>query len=174
MELDIADPHFIANAQELYADLRAQGPVSRVRFASIEQEVSDDSTEEQRGFLEHQEPLFVTHYDEVSETLLDDRFAVDPRSTMASEQVEKLESSFGHGGTSSLPPLEHYRRPRSINYRYGAPQRKCLAGSTVILRPFLESTGTFALRRRFAGNRANERRQGERGEAQLSAHHLVR
>jgi hypothetical protein len=136
--------------------------------------VSDDSTEEQRGFLEHQEPLFVTHYDEVFETLLDDRFAVDPRSTMSSEQVEKRESSFGHGGTSSSPPLEHYRRPRSTNYGMERLSVSCLAGSTVILRRFLESTGTFALRRRFAGNRANERRQGERGEAQLSAHHLVR
>jgi hypothetical protein len=86
--------------------------------------VSDDSTEEQRGFLERQETFFVTHYDEVVETLLHDRFAIDPRSTMSSEQVEKLESSFGHGGTFSSPPLEHYRRPRSTNDRYGAPQRK--------------------------------------------------
>jgi hypothetical protein len=40
VELDITDPHFMANAHELYADLRAKGPVSRVRFAGMEQEMS--------------------------------------------------------------------------------------------------------------------------------------
>src|SRR5215207_6458744 len=76
VELDIADPHFMANAHELYADLRAKGPVSRVRFAGMEQEVSDNGTEEQRGIFGRQETFFVTHYDEVISTLLDDRFAV--------------------------------------------------------------------------------------------------
>src|SRR5215207_4764864 len=38
VELDIADPHFMANAHELYADLRAKGPVSRVRFAGVAEE----------------------------------------------------------------------------------------------------------------------------------------
>jgi cytochrome P450 len=92
VELNIADPHFMANAHELYADLRVKGPVSRVRFAGMEQEMSGDGTEEQRGFFGSQETFFVTHYAEVIKTLLDDRFAVDPRSTMSSEQVEKLES----------------------------------------------------------------------------------
>jgi hypothetical protein len=35
----MADPHFMANTHELYADLRAKGPVSRVRFAGMEQDV---------------------------------------------------------------------------------------------------------------------------------------
>ena len=124
VELDIADPHFMATTHELYADLRAKGPISRVRFAGMEQEVSDNGTEEQRGVFGRQETFFVTHYDEVISTLLDDRFAVDPRSTMSPEQVKKLESSCAPVGSSSSPPLEHYRRPRSINDRYGAPQRK--------------------------------------------------
>src|ERR687893_252817 len=89
VELAIADPHFMANAHELYADLRAKGPVSRVRFAGMEQEVSDNGTEEQRGVFGRRETFFVTHYDEVIKTLLDDRFAVDPRSTMSEEQLEK-------------------------------------------------------------------------------------
>ena len=55
VELDITDPHFMANAHELYADLRAKGPVSRVRFAGMEQEVSDNGTEEQRGVFGRQE-----------------------------------------------------------------------------------------------------------------------
>nr|MDQ3833428.1 hypothetical protein [Actinomycetota bacterium] len=33
VELDIADPHFMDDAYAVYADLRAKGPVSRVRFA---------------------------------------------------------------------------------------------------------------------------------------------
>jgi hypothetical protein len=48
VELNITDPHFMANAHELYADMRAKGPVSRVRFAGMEQEVSGDGTEEQQ------------------------------------------------------------------------------------------------------------------------------
>src|SRR5215207_7691299 len=93
-ELDIADPHFMADAYDTYADLRAKGPVSRVRFAGMEQEaeVEADGAEEQRGFFGRRETFFVTHYDEVIKTLLDDRFAVDPRSTMSQEQVEEIES----------------------------------------------------------------------------------
>ena len=90
-ELNIADTHFMANAHELYADLRAKGPVSRVRFAGVAQETSGDGAEGQPEFFGgSRETFFVTHYDEVIETLLDDRFAVDPRSTMSSEQVEDL------------------------------------------------------------------------------------
>ena len=32
VELDIADPHFMANAYDTYANLRTRGPMSRVRF----------------------------------------------------------------------------------------------------------------------------------------------
>jgi hypothetical protein len=85
VELDIADPHFMANAHEIYAALRTKGPVSRVRFANV-------GAEERRGFIGRRETFFVTHYDEVIKTLLDDRFAVDPRLTMSPEQVEELES----------------------------------------------------------------------------------
>jgi hypothetical protein len=60
VELDIADPHFMTDAYDTYADLRAKGPVSRVRFAGGEEEVSGDG-------------------DEVIATLLDHRFSVDPR-----------------------------------------------------------------------------------------------
>src|SRR5918994_4629122 len=66
VELDIADPHFMANAHELYADLRAKGPVSRVRFAGVAEEASGDGAEEQRSFFfGRQETFFVTHFDEV-------------------------------------------------------------------------------------------------------------
>ncbi|MBV9453721.1 MAG: cytochrome P450 [Rubrobacter sp.] len=92
VELDIADPHFMADAYDIYADLRAKGPVSRVRFAGIGEggeEASGDGEEEQRGFFGRRETFFVTHYDEVIATLLSDRFSVDLRSGMSQEQLER-------------------------------------------------------------------------------------
>jgi cytochrome P450 family 107 subfamily K polypeptide 1 len=91
-ELDIGDPNFMADAYDTYADLRAKGPVSRVRFAGGAEEAASEDSGEQRGFFGSQETFFVTHYDEVVATLLDRRFAVDPRSGMSPEQVEEMES----------------------------------------------------------------------------------
>jgi cytochrome P450 len=87
-ELDIGDPNFMANAYDTYADLRAKGPVSRVRFAGGEEEESGDG-EESREFFFRSETYFVTHYDEVISTLLDRRYSVDPRSGMSEEQLEQ-------------------------------------------------------------------------------------
>ncbi len=135
VELNITDPHFMANAHELYADLRAKGPVSRVRFAGMEQEVSDNGTEEQRGFFGRQETFFVTHYDEVIETLLDDRFAVDPRSTMSSEQVEKLESQTPEEfrlfsrSIISLDPPDHTRLRKLVQPSFTGRGMEALRGS---------------------------------------------
>src|SRR3954469_25585665 len=62
VELDITDPHFMADAYDLYADLREKGAVSLARFVGIEQEeASGDSgggSEEQRGFFGRQETFF--------------------------------------------------------------------------------------------------------------------
>ncbi|MCA1739070.1 MAG: cytochrome P450 [Actinobacteria bacterium] len=69
VELNITDPHFMADAYDTYADLRARGPVSRVRFSRGEEE-SDDAEEQVNQFF-RSETFFVTHYDEVVETLLD-------------------------------------------------------------------------------------------------------
>jgi cytochrome P450 len=136
VELDIADPHFMANAHELYADLRAKGPVSRVRFARMEQEeVSGDGTEEQPEFFGRQETFFITHFDEVIETLLDDRFAVDPRSTMSSEQVDKLESrtpeEFRLFSRSiiSLDPPDHTRLRKLVQPSFTGRGMEALRGS---------------------------------------------
>src|SRR5215203_267366 len=87
VELDIADSHFMADAYDTYADLRAKGPVSRVRFAVGEEESGDG--EESREFFFRRETYFVTHYDEVIATLLDSRYSVDPRSGMSEEQLEQ-------------------------------------------------------------------------------------
>src|SRR5918993_5108777 len=136
VELDIADPHFMANAHELYADLRAKGPVSRVRFAGIEQEeMSGDGTEEQRGFFGPQETFFVTHYDEVIKTLLDERFAVDPHSTMSSEQVEKLEDQTPEEfrlfsrSIISLDPPDHTRLRKLVQPSFTGRGMQALRGT---------------------------------------------
>ena len=135
VELNITDPHFMANAHELYADLRAKGPVSRVRFAGIEQEMSGDGTEEQRGFFGPQETFFVTHYDEVIKTLLDERFVVDPRSTMSSEQVEKLESQTPEEfrlfsrSIISLDPPDHTRLRKLVQPSFTGRGMEALRGS---------------------------------------------
>ena len=92
VELDIADPDFMADAYDTYADLRAKGPVTRVRFAGVAQEAASEDSGEQRGLFGNQETFFVTRYDEVIATLLDRRFSVDPRSGMPPEQVEQQEA----------------------------------------------------------------------------------
>src|SRR5918998_1447142 len=135
VELNIADPHFMANAHELYADLRAKGPISRVRFAGMEQEMSGDGIEEQRGFFGSQETFFVTHYDEVIKTLLDDRFAVDPRSTMSSEQVKKLESQTPEEfrlfsrSIISLDPPDHTRLRKLVQPSFTGRGMQALRGT---------------------------------------------
>src|SRR5919107_3390400 len=88
VELDIADSHFMADAYDAYADLRAKGPVSRVRFAGGEEEESGDGEGSRESFFRN-ETFFVTHYNEVIATLLDRRFSVDPRSGMSEDQLEQ-------------------------------------------------------------------------------------
>jgi cytochrome P450 len=136
-ELDIADPHFMADAYDTYADLRAKGPVSRVRFAGMEQEaeVEADGAEEQRGFFGRRETFFVTHYDEVIKTLLDDRFAVDPRSTMSQEQVEEIESKTPEEfrlfsrSIISLDPPDHTRLRKLVQPSFTGRGMQALRGS---------------------------------------------
>jgi cytochrome P450 len=136
VELDIADPHFMANAHELYADLRAKGPVSRVRFAGVAEEASGDGAEEQPEFFGgRRETYFVTHYDEVIKTLLDDRFAVDPRSTMSSEQVEELESRTPEEfrllsrSIISLDPPDHTRLRKLVQPSFTGRGMEALRGN---------------------------------------------
>jgi cytochrome P450 family 107 subfamily K polypeptide 1 len=135
VELDITDPHFMANAHELYADLRAKGPVSRVRFAGVAEEASGNGAEEQRGVFGRQEQFFVTHYDEVIKTLLDDRFAVDPRSTMSSEQVEKLQAQTPEEfrlfsrSIISLDPPDHTRLRKLVQPSFTGRGMEALRGS---------------------------------------------
>ena len=135
VELNIGDPHFMANAYDTYANLRAKGPVSRVRFASGAEEAAGDDREEQRGFFGSQETFFVTHYDEVISTLLDHRFAVDPRSTMSPERVEELEAQTPEEfqlfsrSIISLDPPDHTRLRKLVQPSFTGRGMQALRGT---------------------------------------------
>jgi cytochrome P450 len=135
VELDIADPDFMADAYDTYAGLRAKGPVTRVRFASgAEEEASEDSGE-QRGFFGNQETFFVTHYDEVVATLLDRRFSVDPRSGMTAEQVEQQEAQTPEEfrllsrSIISIDPPDHTRLRKLVQPSFTGRGIQALRGS---------------------------------------------
>ena len=135
VELDIADPDFMADAYDTYAGLRAKGPVTRVRFASgAEEEASEDSGE-QRGFFGDQETFFVTHYDEVVATLLDRRFSVDPRSGMTAEQVEQQEAQTPEEfrllsrSIISIDPPDHTRLRKLVQPSFTGRGIQALRGS---------------------------------------------
>jgi len=86
VELNFANPDFMATAYDTYAELREQGPVTRIRFNSGQE---GEETGTPRDRLRPSEAFFVTQYDEVIATLLDDRFSVDPKSLMTPEQREQ-------------------------------------------------------------------------------------
>jgi cytochrome P450 len=133
VELDIGNPHFMADAYDTYADLRAKGPVSRVRFAGGEEESGDNG--EQRGGFFARETFFVTHYDEVISTLLDRRFAVDPRSTMPPEQLEQQEAQTPEEfrlfsrSIISLDPPDHTRLRKLVQPSFTGRGMQALRGS---------------------------------------------
>jgi hypothetical protein len=93
VELNLADPHFMANVYDTYTGLRAKGPISRVRFVTgadeAEEATGDEAKEQRPEDFFGGETFFVTHYDEALATLLDDRFSVDPRSRMSKEELEQ-------------------------------------------------------------------------------------
>jgi cytochrome P450 len=79
VELDFTDPQFMATAYDTYKTLREEGRTAHIRFGGPD-------GQERRGPFFGRESLFVTHYDDVVATLLDDRFSVDPRSRLTAEQ----------------------------------------------------------------------------------------
>src|ERR687894_846046 len=135
VELNIGDPHFMADAYDTYADLRARGPVSRVRFGGGAGEAAGDDGEQQRGVFGSQETFFVTHYDEVISTLLDHRFSVDPRSAMSPEQVEELEAQTPEEfqlfsrSIISLDPPDHTRLRKLVQPSFTGRGMEALRGS---------------------------------------------
>jgi cytochrome P450 len=135
MELDIADPNFMADAYDTYADLRAKGPVSRVRLTGGAEEAPSEDSGEQRGFFGSQETFFVTHYDEVIATLLDRRFSVDPRSGMTAEQVEQQEAKTPEEfrllsrSIISIDPPDHTRLRKLVQPSFTGRGIQALRGS---------------------------------------------
>ncbi|MCA1731579.1 MAG: cytochrome P450, partial [Actinobacteria bacterium] len=132
VELNITDPHFMADAYDTYADLRARGPVSRVRFSRGEEE-SDDAEEQVNQFF-RSETFFVTHYDEVVETLLDERFSVDPRSGMSPEQLEQQsntpeEFQLISKSIISIDPPDHKRLRKLVQPSFTGRGMEALRGS---------------------------------------------
>src|SRR4051794_8575020 len=129
VELDRSDPHFLANAYDMLAELRAKGPVSRARIVGAEER----RLKERRGFF-RPETFFVTHYDEVIETLLDERFSVDPRAEMSPEELE-LESSRPEEfrlisrSLISLDPPDHKRLRKLVQPNFTGRGMEALRGS---------------------------------------------
>ncbi|MFN8662334.1 MAG: cytochrome P450 [Thermomicrobiales bacterium] len=87
--LNLQDPDFRANAYALYEELRARGPVSKVRMLRGNEGEDDERALPRTGFFTSVSNL-VTHYDEGVEALLDDRFTVDPFKVMSPEQQEAM------------------------------------------------------------------------------------
>jgi cytochrome P450 len=135
VELDIVDPNFMAEAYDIYADLRAEGPVSRVRFAGGgEEKASGDGAKEEQPEFFGRETFFVTHYDQVISTLLDDRFSVDPRSAMSPEQLEQqpeMPEEFRPLSRSILllDPPDHTRLRKLVQPSFTGRAMQALRGS---------------------------------------------
>jgi cytochrome P450 len=129
VELDRSDPHFLANAYDMYAELRAKGPVSRACIVGAEER----RWKERRGFF-RSETFFVTHYDEVLATLLDNRFSVDPRAEMSPEEL-KQESSVPEElrlisrSLILLDPPDHTRLRKLVQPSFTGRGMQALRGS---------------------------------------------
>ena len=154
VELDIAVSHFMADAYDIYADLRAKGPVSRLRFAGGEEKSGDG--EESREFFLRNETFFVTHYNEAIATLLDDRFSADPGSGMSEEQLQQQ------------PPMPEELRPLSPSIHLLDPPNHTRLRKLV--QPSFTGRGMQALRgniQQIADDLLDkaERDAAERGEA---------
>ena len=146
----------MAEAYDTYADLRAEGPVSRVRFAGGgEEKTSEDGAKEEQPEFFNRE-TFVTHYDDVVATLLDDRFSVDPRSLMTPEQREQ---------TPEAPEEFRPLTQQPAHHRSARPHAHPQAGAAELHRPRHggDAAGHPADRRR--SPRPAEREAAARGEA---------
>lgn len=95
--LDISDPQFMATAYDTYNELRNKERISVVRFAAgnpdANKAAEDKKQRNPREDFFNRESFFVTHYEDVVATLLDDRYVVDPKSMMTAEQREAAEAN---------------------------------------------------------------------------------
>jgi hypothetical protein len=87
--INFQDPDFRANAYALYEELRAQGPVSKVRRLTGREDEEGERALPRTGLFARESNL-VTHYDEGVAAMLDDRFTVDPAKVMSPEEQEAV------------------------------------------------------------------------------------
>jgi cytochrome P450 len=108
LALDILNPQFMATAHTTYDALREAGRVSRVKFGSRE----DTDAKDPRGQFLSRESHFVTHYDDVVATLLDDRLSSDLRGLAGNSPEEgEVPAEFRPFARSiiALDPPDHTR-----------------------------------------------------------------
>src|ERR1041385_1783722 len=116
--LNRRSPEFLARAHEVYADMRAQGPVVRAHVANSAPKVEENG--EVNPFSGTQEKLFVTRYKEAASALLDDRLSSDFHFGMSPEQrayVERVPPGESKPLTHSiltLDPPAHTRLRRLV------------------------------------------------------------
>ncbi|MDQ2653428.1 MAG: cytochrome P450 [Chloroflexota bacterium] len=87
--INFQDPDFRANAYTLYEELRARGPVSKVRRLTGREEEEGERALPRSGLFASESNL-VTHYDEGVAAMLDDRFTVDPAKVLSPDQQEEM------------------------------------------------------------------------------------
>jgi cytochrome P450 len=129
VELDLRNPQFMTNAFETYAELREKGPVVRVKFGS-----GEATEENQRNPFFQRETYFVSHYDDVVATLLDDRFSVDVLSQMSPEAHEhQLEGAEEFRPLSrsliSIDPPDHTRIRKLVQPSFTGRGMEAMRGS---------------------------------------------
>jgi cytochrome P450 len=87
--INFQDPDFRAKAYAFYDELRARGPVSKVRMVRGDEEEEGERALPRTGLFAS-ESYLVTHYDEGVAAMLDDRFTVDPAKVLSPEQQEAV------------------------------------------------------------------------------------
>jgi cytochrome P450 len=88
VKINRGDPDFMEHAYETYADLREKGPVTRVEL-SFGARNQDKDNPQSRFF--NGPTYFVSHFDDVVDTLLDERFTVDVTTQMTAEERQKAD-----------------------------------------------------------------------------------
>lgn len=131
-ELRIGDPAFMASAYDTYNELRESGRVSKVKFSTGLEET--EKPENPREAFFNRESYFVTHYDDVVATLLDDRYSVNPASLMTPEQRAQMpegEAEFRPLMRSllSIDPPDHTRIRKLVQPSFTGRGMEAMRGS---------------------------------------------
>lgn len=128
--LDRSDPEFLAKSYDVYAEMRAKGPVVRARHYPV---LRDE--DEQKRAAENERPvrelLFVEHYEEAAAALVDDRLSSDPYALTTPEQRAKLPNMpeefrpIAHS-ILALDPPDHTRLRRLVQPSFNARAMEAL------------------------------------------------